>query len=113
MSESTSDGSKPVESPPTPTNPPAPDPSSGPQPVAAAPAIRALGTIGLTVVSGGVAFLFAGAMLSPCVGATRSARLSQGQRRQEIAEAILQINAEELHRSGSPLNLPPDADVVQ
>lgn len=86
---------------------PAPDPASGPISVAAVPVLQTLSTVGLTVIGGGAALLFAGAMLTPALGATRSARLSQGQRRQEIAEAILQINTEELRPSGSPSNADP------
>ncbi len=82
--------------------PAAPDPASGPISVAAVPVLQTLSTVGLTVIGGGAALIFAGAMLTPALGATRSARLSQGQRRQEIAEAILQVNAEELRPSGSP-----------
>lgn len=107
MSESNPNDGKPIQSRQEPAAIPVPDPSSGPTPVAVAPVLRALGTVGMTVVGGGAALLFAGAMLTPCVGATRSARLSQGQRRQEIVEAILQINAEELRPSGSAHDADP------
>jgi hypothetical protein len=107
MSESNPDDGSQNPSRQKPDDPPAPDPSGGPTSVAAAPRLQTLGTVGLTVIGGGAALLFAGAMLTPCVGATRSARLSQGQRRQEIAEAILHLNAEELRQSGSARDADP------
>jgi hypothetical protein len=107
MAESNPNDGKQIPSRQNPGDPPVPDSLSGPTSVAVAPVLRTLGTMGLAVAGGGAALLFAGALLTPCVGATRSARLSQGQRRQEIAEAILQINAEEQGLSASTNDADP------
>lgn len=48
---------------------------------------------GLTALAGGVGIFLVGAYMTPCVGATRSARLLREQRQQEVAAAIAQFEA--------------------
>ncbi|MFM9965711.1 MAG: hypothetical protein ACKV2Q_31390 [Planctomycetaceae bacterium] len=48
---------------------------------------------GLTALAGGVGMFLVGAYMTPCVGATRSARLMREQRQQEVSAAIAQFEA--------------------
>lgn len=51
-------------------------------------------SFGLGAMTGGAGLLVFGfALLTPAVGATRSARLMREQRQQEVAEAIIQFEA--------------------
>lgn len=101
MSELNPDGKDQAPPPQNPVETAVPDPTADPTPVAEVPLVQTLVSVGLQVMSGGAAILFAGAMLTPCVGATRSARLIQGQRRQEIVETNQRLQGEELRQPGS------------
>lgn len=70
-----------------------PDPNGEPVSLISGATLDKLAYAGLAAVAGGAGLFLFGALMTPCVGATRSARLLREQRQQEVAEAIAQFEA--------------------